>query len=94
MMNAPQVAVDCLGRVQEVAPRTSGCERGGDFLANKTGFAHAADNDAACAAIDQVHRLAEGAIQAGRNGLERASFDVDDFARVSELFLRRDGVVG
>src|SRR6476661_749197 len=87
-MNAPQVAVNRLGRVQEVAPRTGGGERGGNLLADKPGFAHAADNDTAGATKDQVHRLAKAVIQPGRDGIQRARFHMNDLARVPELLSR------
>ena len=93
-MNASQVAVNCLGRMQKVAPRTGGGQRGGDLLADETGFTHAADDDAAGATIDQVHRLAEALIQPGRDGVEGAGFDVDDLAGVAELFGGRAGILG
>ena len=55
-VDAAQVAVKRLGRVQEMGPRAGRRERGGDLLADEAGLAHAGDDHAALAGEQQLAR--------------------------------------
>ena len=52
-MNPAQVAMHRLGRMQEVAPRAGGSQRGHDFLADQPRLADAG-NDHAAAAVEEA----------------------------------------
>ena len=58
-VDAAQVAVKRFGRVQEVGPRAERSERGGDLLTDDSRLAHAGDDHAALAFVQQPHRLAK-----------------------------------
>jgi len=62
-VDASQVAMKRLGRVQEVAPRAGAGQRGGQLLADQPRLAHASDDHARLASKQQIDRPAELGIQ-------------------------------
>ena len=93
-MNAAQVAVKRLGRVQKVGPRAGRGKRGRDLLADQPGLAHAGDDRAALAREQQLHRLAERGIEAVRNLPNAGRLAAHDLAGSAELFFGGQSVCG
>jgi hypothetical protein len=61
-----EVAVHRFGRVEEVAGRAGGGERGRDLPGHEAGLADAGHDHASGAALDESHRAAEGMVEAVR----------------------------
>ena len=59
-----QIAVRRFGGVQKLRRSAGAGEGGGDFAADETGFAHAGDDHAAFAAVEQLDGLLEAGVEA------------------------------
>ncbi len=86
-MNAAQIAVKRLGRMQKMGRRARRRKRGGNFLPDQPGLAHAGDDRAALAGVQQLDRLAERGIQTVRNLPNAGRLAAHDLSRRAKLFL-------
>ena len=86
-VDAAQIAVKRLGRVQKMGRRARGRKRGRDLLADQPGLAHAGNDRAALAREQQLDRLAERGVQAIRNLPNAGRLAAHDLARGPKLFL-------
>ena len=84
-VDAAQVAVKGLGRMQKVGPRAGRGQRGGNLLPDQAGLAHAGDDHAALAGEQQLHGLAERCVEPVRN-FPNAAASRRTISRSAELF--------
>ena len=91
-MNAAQVAVNRFRRMQKVAPRARRGKRRGDLLADQPRLAHAADDHAAAAALQQCHRMAELFAQPIGQGEQRLTLGANDLAGQAKLLKRAERI--
>jgi hypothetical protein len=64
---APEIAVNRLGRMKEMRPRPGGRQRGSQLSADQAGLAHAGDDDRAGAFPDESNRIAEPEVEPFRD---------------------------
>ncbi len=75
-----------LGRMQPVAGRSGGSQRGHDFLSNYPCFSDAGNNYVSPALVEQFYRVAKIAVQAVGQLSEGPAFDLYDLPGIAELF--------
>ena len=76
----PQIAVACLGRVDELRGRARACQRRGDLFGDMAGFADAGDNHPPTGRDQQVDRLTKTVVQTVGQLFKRLGFGADDAA--------------
>ncbi|MEZ6112810.1 MAG: hypothetical protein R3C99_17630 [Pirellulaceae bacterium] len=81
--------MDRLGRMQEVAARAGGSQRGGDLLPDQPGFAHPGHDHAAVGREHTINRVAKRVIQLVGQRHDSLRFGAEHFARETELFKSR-----
>ena len=82
--NRAEVAVDRFGRVQEPGRRAGARERRRDLAADDARLAHAGDDDAAAAVVEQLDRALEVAVDAIDQAEDRRRLGAQDLARELE----------
>ena len=85
-VDAAQIAMHRLGRMEPVARRAGRCQRGHDFLSDHPRFAHAGNDYVSPALVQQFYGLAKLAVQPVGHLSKGPAFDLDDLPGVTELF--------